>query len=61
MLVVGLREPLGRFRVTPFTDREDWFGINSPGGGATPDAAAFASGLRQATAPGPQVRLCSGG
>jgi hypothetical protein len=25
MLVVGLREPLGRFRVTPFTDREDWF------------------------------------
>ena len=50
--------------VTPERDlsnREDWFGINSPGGGATPDAAAFASGLRQATAPGPQVRLCSGG
>jgi hypothetical protein len=25
MLIVGLREPLGRFHVTPFGEREDWF------------------------------------
>jgi hypothetical protein len=49
--------------VTPervLSDREDWFGINSPGGGSSPDAAAFAAGLREATGPGAQLRLCSG-
>ena len=25
LLIVGLREPLGRFHVTPFGEREDWF------------------------------------
>ena len=25
LLIVGLREPLGRFRVMPFGEREDWF------------------------------------
>ena len=50
--------------VTPERDRanaQDWFGINPPGGGSGPDTAAFTAGLRAAGAPGPTIRLCTGG
>ncbi len=40
-------------------NRQDWFGISPPGAGPTPDTAAFASGLRAATSPGPQSPVCS--
>ena len=49
--------------VTPERDPanpQDWFGITPPGGGSTPDIAAFASGLREAAAPGPTEALCAG-
>ncbi|HUE28290.1 MAG TPA: hypothetical protein VMP89_16065, partial [Solirubrobacteraceae bacterium] len=49
--------------VTPERDpsnAQDWFGISPPGGGATPGTAAFAAGLRAATAPAPTDALCAG-
>jgi hypothetical protein len=39
-------------------DPQDWFGISPSGGGSSPDAVAFASGLRAARAPAPAIRLC---
>ena len=42
-------------------DREDWFGIHAPGHGASADAAAFAAGLREATAPGVTGAVCGAG
>lgn len=39
-------------------NREDWFGIHSPAGGASADAAAFARGVHDAAQPGPTVDLC---
>ncbi len=47
--------------VTPQRDPhngEDWFGIHGPGGAGTPDSAAFAEGLRRATAPAAPIRAC---
>lgn len=42
---------------------QDWFGIHPPppDGGSSPDSVAFAAGLRAASAPGAQSRLCGGG
>jgi hypothetical protein len=42
-------------------NRQDWFGIHPPGGGATPDTLAFKQGLREATARGPVVSICNRG
>jgi hypothetical protein len=42
-------------------DREDWFGIHPPSGGATADTTAFADALARAGAPGPRIQLCSAG
>jgi hypothetical protein len=42
-------------------DREDWFGIHTPDGGASPDTAAFVAGLRKATAPAVAGALCGAG
>jgi hypothetical protein len=42
-------------------DREDWFGIHPPGGGASADVAAFVAGLRGATAPGVAGAVCGAG
>jgi len=42
-------------------DREDWFGIHAPGGGASPDVAAVVAGLRGATAPGATGAVCGAG
>jgi hypothetical protein len=39
-------------------DKEDWFGIHPPSGGASADTAAFAAGLRGATSPGPTLHVC---
>lgn len=39
---------------------QDWFGISPPGGGSSPDIAAFAAGLRAATAQAPSNSLCAG-
>jgi hypothetical protein len=50
--------------VTPERDprsAEDWFGINPPSGGPSPDSQAFARGVRQALAPAPAIRLCAAG
>jgi polysaccharide biosynthesis protein PslG len=47
--------------VTPERDPhngEDWFGIHGPAGAGTPDSAAFAEGLRRATAPAAPIRAC---
>jgi hypothetical protein len=47
--------------VTPqsnLSNREDWFGLEPPGGGATPATAAFTSGIRQATSPAGELKLC---
>jgi polysaccharide biosynthesis protein PslG len=47
--------------VTPERDRDngqDWFGIHSPSGAGTPDAAALASGLRRAAQPEAPIHLC---
>jgi hypothetical protein len=41
-------------------NREDWYGISPPAGGESADTAAFAAGLHDARAPGPQLRTCSG-
>jgi hypothetical protein len=41
-------------------DKEDWFGIHPPGGGPSPDTAAFAAALRRAAGPAPEVNLCGG-
>jgi hypothetical protein len=41
-------------------DREDWFGISPRGGGGDADTAAFATGLQNAAAPGPQLPTCTG-
>jgi hypothetical protein len=41
-------------------DREDWYGISPPGGGESADVAAFTAGLRDASAPGPDLRTCAG-
>lgn len=37
---------------------EDWFGIEPPGGGSSPDMAAFARGLRAAEQPSPRPGSC---
>jgi hypothetical protein len=42
-------------------DAQDWFGINPPGGGSSPDTAAFSAGLRAAVAPSPTIQLCADG
>ncbi len=44
-------------------DSQDWFGIHppAPADGSSPDSVAFASGLRAAVAPGPQVAVCGAG
>lgn len=47
--------------VTPegdLTNREDWFGLEPPAGGATPDTAALATGVREATSREGQLKLC---
>ena len=41
------------------SDREDWYGIHPPGGGENADSAAFATGLRSAAAPAPELQTCS--
>jgi hypothetical protein len=49
--------------VTPERDpanREDWFGINSPAGTATPDVRALTAGLRAAAAGGRAFDVCHG-
>lgn len=48
--------------VTPERDldnREDWFGIAPPGGGPSPDVAAFSAAVHQAQARAPTVKLCT--
>ena len=49
--------------VTPERDPrqpQDWYGINPPAGGGSPDVAAFAAGLEAAAAPAPVSGLCPG-
>jgi polysaccharide biosynthesis protein PslG len=49
--------------VTPERDpanREDWFGIHSPAGTATPDVRALTAGLRAAAASSPTFDVCHG-
>lgn len=49
--------------VTPERDPandQDWFGISPPGGGSSPDAAAFAAGLKAARSPAPTDPVCAG-
>jgi hypothetical protein len=41
-------------------DAQDWFGIHPPDGASSPDAEAFAAGIRAATAPAPAIPLCGG-
>jgi hypothetical protein len=38
---------------------QDWYGISSPRGGATPAVAAFRAGLNAAAAPRAPIRLCA--
>ena len=48
--------------ITPRRDPatgEEWFGIQSPTEGPSPDTAAFTSSVRRASAPSPPLRLCS--
>jgi hypothetical protein len=48
--------------VTPERDRrvdQDWFGISPSGASGSPDTAAFATGLRQASGSGPVTLSCS--
>jgi hypothetical protein len=40
-------------------DAQDWFGIHPPGGGTSPDTAAFTAGVRAATAPGATNAACA--
>lgn len=57
----GLAETILYTWVTPERDpanAQDWFGIHPPAGGTSPDAAAFADGLRAARASGPATALC---
>jgi polysaccharide biosynthesis protein PslG len=42
------------------SDRDDWFGIQPPRGGTSPDAIAFAAALKIASSPGPPLRVCAG-
>jgi hypothetical protein len=59
----GLAAALLYAWVTPehnVSDPQDWFGISPPGGGATPDTAAFAAGLRAAGAPAATQPVCAG-
>lgn len=42
-------------------DAQDWFGIHPPGGGSSPDADAFAAGLRAAAASAPTATVCGSG
>jgi len=49
--------------VTPERDpanAQDWFGIEPPAGGGSPDVTAFTTGLAKAAAPAPTVKLCAG-
>jgi hypothetical protein len=39
-------------------DPQDWFGINPPTGGSSPDVAAFAAAIRAARVAAPTVPLC---
>jgi hypothetical protein len=41
-------------------DREDWFGINPPRGGSSPEASALALGIRRALATEVRIQLCAG-
>jgi hypothetical protein len=43
------------------SDKEDWYGIHPPSGGSSPETAAFAAGLRNATRPAHTVQLCGAG
>jgi hypothetical protein len=48
--------------VTPERDpanAQDWFGISPPAGGTSADVAAFASGVKTATAPAPADAVCA--
>jgi polysaccharide biosynthesis protein PslG len=40
-------------------DSQDWYGISSLSGGATPSVAAFQAGLSAAAAPRAPIRLCA--
>ena len=49
--------------VTPERDpanAQDWFGISPPAGGTSADVAAFAAGVKTATAPAPTDAVCAG-
>jgi hypothetical protein len=41
-------------------DREDWFGINPPRGGASSDASALEVGIRRALATEARIHVCAG-
>ncbi len=41
-------------------DPQDWFGINPPSGGSSPDVQAFAAAIRAARAPASSILLCGG-
>ena len=41
------------------TDREDWFGLQPPDGGPSPDKSAFVAGLQAAQAPAPTLHVCA--
>jgi hypothetical protein len=49
--------------VTPERDRadpQDWFGINPPTGGSSPDVQAFVTAIRAARAAAPTLPVCAG-
>jgi hypothetical protein len=39
-------------------DPQDWFGINPPDGGSSPDVQAFATAIRAASAPAATIPVC---
>jgi hypothetical protein len=41
-------------------DPQDWFGINPPNGGSSPDVQAFAAAIGAARAPASGIPLCGG-
>jgi polysaccharide biosynthesis protein PslG len=43
------------------SNRDDWFGIQPPRGGTSPDVNAFAAGLKIASSPGSPLRICARG
>ena len=40
------------------SNRDDWFGIQPPRGGTSPDVTAFAAALKIASSPGPPLPVC---